>query len=143
LKTYLDEVKNKIGDAQLVILGNKIDKEDLDYTKKEFSHFPGIIFISAKENTGVPELKKRLVELFDSRTVNVTETIITNARHVEALHNTMSAINKVYEGLGKNISGELLATDIRNALHHLGLITGEITTDDLLTNIFSKFCIGK
>jgi len=143
LKTYLDEVKNKIGDAQLIILGNKIDKEDLDYTKKEFSQFPGIIFISAKENTGVAELKKRLVELFDSRTVNVSETIITNVRHVEALHNTMSAINKVYEGLGKNISGELLATDIRNALHHLGLITGEITTDDLLTNIFSKFCIGK
>jgi tRNA modification GTPase len=59
------------------------------------------------------------------------------------LQNTNVALEKVYEGLSKNISGELLAVDIRNALHHLGLITGQVTTDDLLTNIFSKFCIGK
>ncbi|MEW6469744.1 MAG: tRNA uridine-5-carboxymethylaminomethyl(34) synthesis GTPase MnmE [Bacteroidota bacterium] len=143
LSAAIEELKPKIGDAQLIIAGNKIDKEDLAYTQKEFSQFDGILFISAKDRTGVDQLKKRLVELFDSRTVNVTETIVTNVRHVEALRNTLSAINKVYEGLSKNISGELLATDIRNALHHLGLITGEITTDDLLSNIFSKFCIGK
>jgi tRNA modification GTPase len=143
LNSIIEELKPKIGESQLVVLGNKIDKEDLAYTQKEFSGIKDILFISAKERHGIDDLKQRLVHLFDSRTVNVTETIVTNARHVQSLQNTNIALEKVYEGLSKNISGELLATDIRNALHHLGLITGEVTTDDLLANIFSKFCIGK
>jgi tRNA modification GTPase len=143
LLKVLEELRPKIGESQLIVLGNKIDKEDLDYTQKEFAGIPGLLLISAKEGHGLEDLKQRLVHLFDSRTVNVTETIVTNARHVQSLQNTAFALDKVYEGLSNNISGELLATDIRNALHHLGLITGEVTTDDLLENIFSKFCIGK
>lgn len=143
LTNILNELKTKTGESQVVVLGNKIDKEDLEYTKKEFAAIPGILFISAKERVGIEELKKQLVHLFDSRTVNVTETIVTNARHVQALQHTNSALSRIIEGLGKKISGELLATDIRIALNHLGLITGEISTDDLLKNIFSKFCIGK
>lgn len=143
LKNTIDELKTKTGEAQLVIVANKIDKEDEAYTRQEYKAFPEILYISAKEKTGLDELKNRLIELFDNRTVNVTETIVTNARHVQALQHTSAALHKVLSGLNTNISGELLATDIRNALHHLGLITGEITTDDLLENIFSKFCIGK
>ena len=143
LKTILEEIRPHLSNSQLLIVGNKIDKEDIEYTKKEFSHFDNILFISAKTGFNVDLLKRKLIDLFDSRTVNVTETIVTSARHVQALQNTNIALGKVYDALTMNISGELLATDIRTALHHLGLITGDITTDDLLQNIFSKFCIGK
>ena len=143
LSGIIEEVKKHINKAQLVIVANKIDKEDIDYTRKEFSGFKDVILISAKEKQNIEELKTRLVTLFDNRTVNVTETIVTNARHVEALHNTGKALIRVLEGLNNNIPGDLLAIDIRNALYHLGEITGEISSDDLLENIFSKFCIGK
>jgi len=69
--------------------------------------------------------------------------IVTNARHVSAFENAKRSLENVLEGLDKNLSGDLLAPDLRNALQQLGEITGEVTTDDLLENIFSKFCIGK
>ena len=102
-----------------------------------------MLFISAKERIGIDELKKHLVHLFDTRTVNLTETIVTNARHAEALRHTNVALIKVLDGLNQNVSGDFLAMDIRQALHYLGTITGEISSDDLLGNIFSRFCIGK
>ncbi|MCW3072758.1 MAG: tRNA uridine-5-carboxymethylaminomethyl(34) synthesis GTPase MnmE [Bacteroidetes bacterium] len=143
LKLIVDDITPHLHNSQLVLVANKIDKEDLDYTKKEFSAFPDMLFISAKERTGIDEFKKHMVKLFDNRTVNVTETIVTNARHVEALRHTNSALIKVLEGLNHNVSGDFLAMDIRQALHYLGTITGEISSDDLLANIFSRFCIGK
>lgn len=143
LKLIVKDIEPHLHNSQLVLVANKIDKEDVDYTKKEFEEFKDMLFISAKERTNVEELKDYLVHLFDSRTVNITETIVTNARHVEALRHTNVALVKVLDGLNHNISGDLLAMDIRQALHHLGTITGEISSDDLLTNIFSRFCIGK
>ena len=101
------------------------------------------MFLSAKENLYIDDLKLKLVSLFDSRTVHVTETIVTNARHVDALRHTGNAIQRTIDGLNGNMSGDLLAQDIREALHYLGEITGEISSDDLLANIFGKFCIGK
>ena len=88
-------------------------------------------------------MKQYLVTLFDSRTINVTETIVTNTRHVEELRQTNIALTKILEGLSQNLAGDFLAIDIRTALNHLGNITGEIHSDELLANIFSKFCIGK
>ena len=143
LKLIIDDINPHIQNSQLVLVANKIDKEDLEYTKKEFSEFPGMLFISAKEKIGIDEFKQYMVTLFDNRTINVTETIVTNARHVEALRHTNVALIKVLDGLNHNVSGDFLAMDIRQALHHLGTITGEISSDDLLTNIFSRFCIGK
>lgn len=143
LKLIVNDITPHLHNSQLVLVANKIDKEDLDYTKREFSAFPEMLFISAKERTGIDEFKKHMVKLFDNRTVNVTETIVTNARHVEALRHTNSALIKVLEGLNHNVSGDFLAMDIRQALHYLGTITGEISSDDLLANIFSRFCIGK
>jgi tRNA modification GTPase len=143
LKLIVDDITPHLHNSQLVLVANKIDKEDLEYTKREFSSFPGMLFISAKERIGIDTFKKHMVELFDNRTVNVTETIVTNARHVEALRHTNSALIKVLEGLNHNVSGDFLAMDIRQALHYLGTITGEISSDDLLANIFSRFCIGK
>lgn len=143
LKLIVKEIEPHLFNSQLVLIANKIDKEDVEYTKREFSAFPEMLFISAKEHIGIDELKKHLVHLFDTRTVNLTETIVTNARHAEALRHTNVSLMKVLDGLNNNITGDFLAMDIRQALHYLGTITGDISTDDLLGNIFSKFCIGK
>lgn len=143
LKLIVDDITQHLHDSQLVLVANKIDKEDIEYTKKEFEEFTGMLFISAKEKIGIDEFKNYMVTLFDNRTINVTETIVTNARHVEALRHTNVALIKVLDGLNQNVSGDFLAMDIRQALHYLGTITGEISSDDLLSNIFSRFCIGK
>jgi tRNA modification GTPase len=143
LKQIVSELTPHLNNSQLVLVANKIDKEDMEYTYREFAEFKDMHYISAKEHIGIDELKKHLVELFDNRTVNITETIVTNARHAEALRHTNSALIKVLEGLNNNVTGDFLAMDIRQALHYLGTITGEISSDDLLSNIFSRFCIGK
>ena len=143
LHKELEELKQYLNNAELVLVGNKIDKEDLEYTKREFSHLKDILFISSKERIALEELKARLIDIFDDKANNIPETIITNARHVESLQATSNALTRVTEGIDKKMSQELLASDLRMALHHLGLITGEVSTDDLLKNIFGKFCIGK
>lgn len=143
LKLIVAEIQSHLHNSQLILLANKIDKEDVNYIKREFAEFNNMLFISAKEYIGIDELKIHLVKLFDKSTVNLTETIVTNARHVEALRHTNVALIKVLEGLSRNISGDFLAMDIRQALHYLGTITGDISSDDLLANIFSRFCIGK
>ena len=143
LKLIVNDITPHLNNAQLVLVANKIDKEDMEYTYREFAEYKDMLFISAKEKIGIDEFKKHMVALFDNRTINVTETIVTNARHVEALRHTNVALIKVLDGLNHNVSGDFLAMDIRQALHYLGTITGEISSDDLLTNIFSRFCIGK
>ncbi|MDQ3109740.1 MAG: tRNA uridine-5-carboxymethylaminomethyl(34) synthesis GTPase MnmE [Bacteroidota bacterium] len=144
LKLNIEEIKKHLNadNSQLLLIGNKIDKEDFGAMQAEFASHE-VLFISAKEKLYIDDLKLKLVSLFDSRTVNVTETIVTNARHVEALRYTSNAIQRTIDGLNNNMSGDLLAQDIREALHYLGEITGEISSEDLLANIFGKFCIGK
>lgn len=143
LEMELNIIKGHIGNSQLLVVGNKIDFEVLEDLKKEFEDVAGIQFISAKEHKYINELKHSLVSLFDNRTVNTTDTIVTNARHVDSLNKASAALRKVNEGLNANIQSDFLALDIRYALEALGEITGQVTSDDLLGNIFSKFCIGK
>src|SRR5690554_3102418 len=100
-------------------------------------------FICAKEKLGVEELKDNLLHLVNISSLNTNETILTNIRHVEALRHTEEALNRVLENVDNPITSDFLAMDIKQALHYLGEIVGEVTTDDLLDNIFSKFCIGK
>lgn len=142
LKLEIDLIKEHIGTSQLVIVANKIDTENLADLKKEFAAYD-VIYISAKEHINIEELKQKLVGLFDARTVNTTETIVTNARHVESLKRANTALQKVITGLDSNIAGDLLAVEIRYALDELGSITGEVTNEDLLDSIFTRFCIGK
>ncbi len=142
LKMEIELIKQHIGSSQLLIVANKIDVENIEDLKKEFSTFP-VIYISAKENTNIETLKSKLVNLFDSRTVNTTDTIVTNARHSHSLKLANLALQKVLKGLDENIAGDLLALEIRYALQELGHITGEVTSDDLLESIFTRFCIGK
>lgn len=143
LELEINIVKDHIGTSQLLVVGNKIDFEVLNDLKIEFEDIPNIQFISAKEHKNIDQLKATLVSLFDTRTVNTTDTIVTNSRHVNSLTKAQDALNKVNEGLVSHIQSDFLALDIRYALEALGEITGQVTNDDLLGNIFSKFCIGK
>lgn len=143
LKLEIEMLKEHIGNSQMVLVANKIDVENFEDLKKEFCEFPEIIYISAKHHNNIDQLKKKLVELFDTRTINATDTIVTNARHADSLRKAASALRKVNDGLNNNIAGDFLALDIRYALEELGLITGQVTNEDLLDSIFTRFCIGK
>jgi len=124
-----------------LIIANKTDL--VDATKLvEFDKL-NCYFISAKENNSIETLKDVLFKAVNERLVKTNDVVVTNARHHEALSKANESLNTVLEGLENNITGDFLAMDIRQALHQLGMITGDITTDDLLENIFSKFCIGK
>jgi tRNA modification GTPase len=139
----LQKIEEHLISTQVILVANKIDIETLNDLKNEFIDFPEMIFISAKKQLNIHELKNKLLSLFDARTVSATDTIVTNARHASSLTNTNLALKKVLEGLNNNIVPDLLALDIRYALNEIGLITGEVSNEDLLNNIFSKFCIGK
>jgi tRNA modification GTPase len=103
---------------------------------------PRLVPISSKLNLGIQQLRERLIEAVQKDEVR-NDIIITNLRHYEALQNASTALQSALDGIESQVTGELLAFDIRKALFHLGEISGEVTTDDLLANIFSKFCIGK
>lgn len=106
--------------------------------------YPSMVqYISAQRGEGLEELKKALVQKVLSHGFKTGDTLITNLRHYQELRESMESLDRVMEGLTRGTTGDLMAEDIRAALHHLGLITGQVTTDDLLDNIFSKFCIGK
>jgi len=143
LKIEIDLLRDYIGTSQLVIVANKMDVEREEDLKDEFSGFPGIIYISAKEHKNIDQLKQKLLNLFDTRTLDTSDTIVTNARHANSLKNAGEALDNVMKGLNENIASDLLALDIRYALDELGNITGQVTNEDLLENIFTKFCIGK
>ncbi len=135
---------NKLENAgkPFICVGNKIDKADpaLVEQLKSNSHF---IFISASEKTHIEGLKSKILELVNLDGFKSGDTVVTNIRHYDNLTQTRNALKDVLNGLDSNVTGDFLAMDIRQSLHYLGEITGEITTDDLLDNIFSKFCIGK
>lgn len=99
--------------------------------------------IIAKEGMNVPHLKEKLYEAVVAEKVNTDSTIVSNARHYEALEKSLEALDAVLHGMASGITSDFVAMDIRRALYHLGEITGEISTDELLGNIFGKFCIGK
>lgn len=143
LKIELENLRQHAPQAALVPVGNKLDTEEAAEIREEFSDFPDILFISAKNQSGIDALKERLLRVFDQKGLNTIDTVVSNARHVNALKNAQTALSKVIEGMQAQIPGDLLAQDIRYALDELGMITGQVTTEDLLENIFSKFCIGK
>lgn len=124
-----------------LLIGNKADIAT-DALKSKVLSNKGLL-ISAKEKTDLDELKQQLMKVVDLEGLNVEATFVTNSRHVSVLKSTNEALQRVIDGIDSQITNDFLAMDIRQALHHLGEITGEITTDDLLDNIFSKFCIGK
>ncbi len=101
------------------------------------------ISISAKEKLGIEQLKQLIFDIGLKGQLNTSELLVTNIRHTEALRQTEQALTRVLQGIDAQVTPDFLAIDIKQALHYLGEITGAVTTDDLLENIFSKFCIGK
>jgi tRNA modification GTPase len=124
-------------------VANKMDKADLDFVDELKSKHPDTIFISAGNKENLEDLRNRILELVNLDKFRTGNTIVTNIRHYDSLVKTRQSLLDVLEGLDNEITNDFLAMDIRRSLHYLGEITGEITTDDLLANIFSKFCIGK
>ena len=128
---------------QLIAVANKVDKGYLPSIESSFGDLPNVLFISAKHKNNVERLKELLTEKVKQGLLNNDDVIISNSRHFEALTKALEHVVLVQEGLGIGVSGDLLAMDIRQSLHCLGEVTGEITTDDLLDSIFRDFCIGK
>ncbi|MDB4148769.1 tRNA uridine-5-carboxymethylaminomethyl(34) synthesis GTPase MnmE [Flavobacteriaceae bacterium] len=129
-------------DLSILLVRNKVDLKNSNQNLiNELEKFE-IIEISANNAESVTLLKKRLIN-----EINIlnpyTDTVISNSRHYEALMNALKAIEEVNNGLKSDISGDLLSVDIRKSIEHLAEITGEITNDDVLGNIFANFCIGK
>ena len=132
---------------------NTLDSEDqekvikvvnkIDILDKLESKIDDCILISAKENIGIDELKDKIFDFTMINALDNNKTIVTNQRHYQQLKNTLNELELVIEGLNNGLSGDFLAINIKQSLFHLGLITGEVSTDDLLSNIFGKFCIGK
>ena len=126
-----------------LFVGNKIDGLDESWVR---SRFPQDLLISARDSRSVEVLKQRLVDQVlagDAASVGGEGTIVTNARHFHALQQVATALETIKRGLDELLPGDLLALDIRVCLHWLGEITGEVTSEERLDYIFSKFCIGK
>jgi tRNA modification GTPase len=140
LQTVADDFRKE--NIQYILIGNKTDGSEAA-AKQKFAAFGNIIFISAKANTNIDALKDTLVSKAIKGDLNTESTIITNARHYDALRKLSEALADVQRGLSDKVPGDLLALDIRQCLHYLGTITGQITNEDQLDFIFSKFCIGK
>ncbi len=138
----------KGSDKKLIILINKIDKTG-KFTpgslRNKITLYDGdkLLFISAKHSTGLDELKIALEETVEAGKINQESVIVTSMRHYEALLHVSESLGRVISGIDDKIPEDLIAIDIRQAIHYLGEITGEITTDEILGNIFRNFCIGK
>ncbi|WP_090258753.1 tRNA uridine-5-carboxymethylaminomethyl(34) synthesis GTPase MnmE [Roseivirga pacifica] len=124
-------------------VGNKLDKVKESFVEQLQKQHPDMLFLSANEPEQVELLKDRILELVNLDKFKRGDTVVTNIRHYDSLLQTKNSLDAVIEGIDNMVSNDFVAMDIRQALHYLGEITGEITTDDLLANIFSKFCIGK
>lgn len=136
LKTILTIINKKdlISDTVIVAINKKLTTNNQQ---------PKTIFISAKEKTGVDELKNTLLSFVNTGALRNNETIVTNSRHYDSLLKALDEIQKVKFGLESNLSSDLMALDIKEALYYFGEITGQVTNDELLGNIFANFCIGK
>ena len=128
---------------QPLLVANKSDLIDESEARYRFSQMAGIIFISAKAGAHLEVLKERMVDAVLHDNMQSESVIVTNARHYHSLQEVDKSLTDVAEGLEHNLPGDLLALDIRRCLHYLGMITGEVSTEDLLDYVFSKFCIGK
>ncbi|MFZ1688126.1 MAG: tRNA uridine-5-carboxymethylaminomethyl(34) synthesis GTPase MnmE [Flavobacteriales bacterium] len=136
-RTQAEMFRERIGNGpQLIPVLNKSDLPNVQVGSK-------VMTISAKTGAGMQELKDAFIEHVEALQEGDGGIVVTNARHVEALGHARQALHDARLAMNKGVSGELLATDLRRAQHHLGEITGRITPDDLLGSIFGKFCIGK
>lgn len=148
-QTGVDEIEEAIGDIQagdrekkIIIVVNKTDL--MMEAPHKFSELMEheVVFVSAKRRENIHLIMESLLRSVETEGTD-DRTLVSNARHHAALVRTLESVQSIRKGIDEGLSGDLLSTDLNFALHHLGEITGEITTDEILGNIFGKFCIGK
>ncbi|MCW5520378.1 tRNA uridine-5-carboxymethylaminomethyl(34) synthesis GTPase MnmE [Aureitalea sp. L0-47] len=152
LKVEIRKIHEKYPQKAILVIANKADlisegekvkiQNELNVISGE-SEKSRALLLTAKTGEGVEELKNSLLDFVNTGALRNNETIVTNSRHYDALIKALEEIDKVQQGIDNKLSGDLLAIDIRQALYHFGEITGEISNDELLGNIFANFCIGK
>jgi tRNA modification GTPase len=143
--TTLAEVVNELKQTakQWLLVGNKVDEQQMLESKLVYFGVNDALYISAKEGKGLNAVRAALVEKVTHGAINTEQTIVTNARHYQALEKVALSIVAIQRGIDQQLPGDLLAIDMRQCLHYLGEITGQISNEDQLDFIFSKFCIGK
>mgnify|MGYP006198097893 FL=1 len=143
----IEKIKNKFPQKPLIVILNKVDllsSSEVETIRQELETLNlKLVTISAKQKVGIEELKNELMSFVNTGALRNNETIVTNTRHYDSLLKALEEIQKVKWGLDSGISSDLMAIDIRSALYFFGEITGEVTNDELLGNIFANFCIGK
>lgn len=143
----IEKVKNKYPLKTLLVVINKVDlltNDQISDIEQQLETLNvKLLPISAKNKTGIDELKNQLLSFVNTGALRNNETIVTNTRHYDSLLKALEEIQKVRFGLDNNISSDFMAIDIRQALFHFGEITGQVSNDELLGNIFANFCIGK
>ena len=142
LEEHLTAIIARAKNKPVLVLANKVDRATaVNKPKADYTHF---LEISAKNKQGIEELQHALLEVVGIAAITNNDVIVTNTRHYEALQKALAAVDQVIEGIHHNLTTDLLAEDVREALRHLGNITGAIEVDrDILGTIFGKFCIGK
>ena len=132
-------------EKQLILVFNKTDllTEPLNIDLLDLPKESQYITISAKQKTQIKDLENLLVQAAHCPVLSSNDIIVTNVRHYEALTRALDSIHRVQEGLNDNLSGDFISQDLRECIFHLSDIIGEVTTDQVLGNIFNKFCIGK
>ncbi|MFM1969899.1 MAG: tRNA uridine-5-carboxymethylaminomethyl(34) synthesis GTPase MnmE [Bacteroidota bacterium] len=141
LTEVVDELRQTA--KQWLLVGNKIDEQQMLESKQAYFGIEDALYISAKEDKGLNAVRAALVDKVTHGAINTEQTIVTNARHFQALEKVALSIVAIQRGIDQQLPGDLLAIDIRQCLHYLGEITGQISNEDQLDFIFSKFCIGK
>ena len=147
LKIEIEKIKNQFPLKPIIVVVNKVDlissKQQLELLQQLETLNVKQILLSAKNKEGIDELKNQLLSFVNTGALRNNETIVTNTRHYDSLLKALEEIQKVKFGLHSGIPSDLMAIDIRQALYYFGEITGEVTNDELLGNIFANFCIGK
>lgn len=147
IEALADTLNDKFKDKQLIIVLNKVDLITASELEEKQSILANLsakrLIISAKSRTNMDALQQLLINSANLPEINQNDVIVTNIRHYEALIHAQEAIIRVIEGLNNNISGDFLSMDIRECMHYLGIITGNIGNEEVLGNIFAKFCVGK
>ncbi|WP_159798958.1 tRNA uridine-5-carboxymethylaminomethyl(34) synthesis GTPase MnmE [Flavobacterium sp. MK4S-17] len=139
----IEKIKNRFPQKPLLIIGNKADALTEEQKDMLLYSVEDIFLISAKQHSGIEILKEKLLSFVNTGALRNNETIVTNTRHYDSLLKALEEIQKVKFGLNSGVSADLMAIDIRQALFYFGEITGQVTNDELLGNIFANFCIGK
>jgi tRNA modification GTPase len=142
LEAEMNELKSNYPKASILLVCNKSDLLTETALDKKYESI-SFIKVSAKNKQYIERIHHALHQYVQQRHIDFHNTIVTNIRHVEALNQTLDALSHVKNGLQTGLSADLLAVQLRSAIYYLGSITGQIATDDLLKNIFERFCIGK